>query len=308
MSRRRPISDSRRSPSSRPTRERRQPRRISSSANSSPPRSTSKRSSSTDARQPRRVRRLILAGLVVSILALGTQWLLQQPFLRVQHVSFVGVTHEDVAAVRRASGLWAHPTMFGLSASSLEKNLSNFPWIVGVAVEKRWPNSVTVRISEATAVGCAFDSTHHLRYVDQRGVNLGPAPLNCDLPTLAYTGPTTSWPFNARAHGSAVVASQLPPAFSQQVSTISVNALGAVRISLTTPVTFVLGPPIDLKAKFVAIASTIAHVTLRAGDVVDVTVPTELAVTGPGASQSTRTGSTPTTTTTVRSGASPTKG
>jgi hypothetical protein len=50
---------------------------------------------------------------------------------------------------------------------------------------------------------------------------------------------------------------------------------------MTTPVSFLLGPATNLNAKFVAIASVIAHGTLAPGDVVDVTVPDELAVTPP---------------------------
>ena len=49
---------------------------------------------------------------------------------------------------------------------------------------------------------------------------------------------------------------------------------------MTTPVTFILGPATQLHAKFVAIASVIKNSTLRPGDVVDATVPGELAVTG----------------------------
>ena len=48
---------------------------------------------------------------------------------------------------------------------------------------------------------------------------------------------------------------------------------------MTTPVTFILGPATELHAKFVAVASVIAHSTLHPGDVVDVTVPGEMAVT-----------------------------
>jgi hypothetical protein len=50
---------------------------------------------------------------------------------------------------------------------------------------------------------------------------------------------------------------------------------------MTTPVSFILGVPTQLHAKFVAVASVIAHETLRPGDVVDVSVPGALAVTGP---------------------------
>jgi hypothetical protein len=77
------------------------------------------------------------------------------------------------------------------------------------------------------------------------------------------------------------VASQLPRAFTTQVNTITDNSRGSVTLRMTTPVTFILGPPTDLHAKFVAIASVIAHSTLIPGDVVDVTVPDELAVTAP---------------------------
>jgi hypothetical protein len=53
---------------------------------------------------------------------------------------------------------------------------------------------------------------------------------------------------------------------------------------MTSPVSFVLGEPTELHQKFVAIASVIAHSTLVAGDVVDVSVPDELAVSGPSPS------------------------
>jgi len=72
----------------------------------------------------------------------------------------------------------------------------------------------------------------------------------------------------------------LPPAFASQVSVITEDDHGVVTFKMTTPVTFILGPPTQLHAKFVAIASVIAHSTLRPGDVVDATVPGELAVTG----------------------------
>jgi hypothetical protein len=64
---------------------------------------------------------------------------------------------------------------------------------------------------------------------------------------------------------------------------ITDDAQSVVTLKMTTPVTFVLGPPTSLHAKFVAVASVIAHSTLVPGDVVDVTVPDELAVTPPPA-------------------------
>jgi len=125
-----------------------------------------------------------------------------------------------------------------------------------------------------------------LEFVDREGRALGVAPLRENLPTLEYVHPiSATWPFARAGRASAYVASQLPRAFSSQVSVIAVDASGNVTLKMTAPVTFVLGPPTNLHAKFVAVASVIAHGALVPGDVVDVTVPDELAVTPPGSYQ-----------------------
>ena len=225
---------------------------------------------------------LVGLGVLVTALAFGAQWTLRQPYFRVQHVTFIGLRHEGVVAVLKASGLAAHPSMIGLSDARIEKNLSVFPWINTVTVTQHWPNSVVVQVTESVAVAVALTSANHLAYVDARGRALGPAPLNVNLPTLEYLHPrTTTWPFARAGRGAAYVASQLPRAFSAQVSVITEDAANVVSLKMTTPLTFILGPPTNLRAKFVAIASVIAHSTLVPGDVVDVTVPDELAVTPP---------------------------
>lgn len=237
-------------------------------------------------RPPRRLRRmtkwLIGVGVVVTLLAAAAQWTLRQPYFRVQHVTVVGVRHETPSAVLEASGLLAHPSMIGLSDAAIERRLSSFPWIRLVSLQKHWPNSVVLDVRENVAVAVAFNDHHTLDYVDADGASLGPAPLHTNLPTLEFLHPrTSSWPFARAGRAAAYVASQLPPAFSSQVSVITDDAQGSVTLQMTTPVSFILGPPTNLHAKFVAIASVIAHSTLQPGDVVDVTVPDELAVTPP---------------------------
>jgi cell division septal protein FtsQ len=239
------------------------------------------------ARPPRRrasrlTKWLIALGLLVTALAFGAQWTLRQSYFRVQHVTFTGLRHEGVVAVLAASGLESHPSMLGLNDATIEKNLSAFPWINSVSITQHWPNSVVVQVTESVAVAVAFTSGHHLAFVDAAGRELGPAPLNANLPTLQYVHPTNAtWPYEVAGRSAARVASQLPRAFSPQVSVISEDAAGNVTLHMTTPVTFLLGPATNLHAKFVAIASVIAHSTLVPGDVVDVTVPDELAITPP---------------------------
>ncbi|MBW4030740.1 MAG: FtsQ-type POTRA domain-containing protein [Acidobacteria bacterium] len=222
-----------------------------------------------------------------TLLVVGGRWLLHQSFLRVQHVSLSGETHESPQQVLSATHLNTHPAMIDLSESALQRDLSVYPWVGSVSLVKHWPNSVDLAIHEVRAVAVAYDARHVLRYVSATGRDLTPAPLTTNLPTLA-TSPAslaaTSWPYGGPESAGAVVASQLPEAFSAQVNQIIVDAQGNVTLQLTTPLRFFLGPATNLRAKFVAIASAIAHGTFAAGDVVDVTTPNELSVTGPSAS------------------------
>jgi cell division protein FtsQ len=228
---------------------------------------------------------LLVTGLLVTTLVLGGQWALHQSFFEVHHVSLNGVRHESLSRVLAASGLDAHPAMIDVSAGSIEKNLESFPWIESVTVSKRWPSTVIVTVHEGTAVAVAFGPHHVLDYVDAQGRNLGQAPLHVNLPTLVYVDATApSWPYDQSGRSAALVASELPKAFSSQVDEVTEDAHGFVSLKMTSPVTFILGPATDLEAKFVAVASVIAHSTLRAGDVVNVTVPDELAVSGPAPS------------------------
>jgi cell division protein FtsQ len=219
--------------------------------------------------------------LVLATLAVAGDWVLRQSYFRVQHVTFVGVRHEPLALVIAASGLEAHPTMMDVKASTVKANLSQFAWIDSVRLTKHWPNTVVVTVTESTAVAVAFNAHHVLQYVDARGRDLGTAPLHANLPTLEFVHPRNAlWPFGHAGRSAAFVAAHLPPAFGAQVSVITEDDHGVVTLKMTTPVSFILGPPTQLHAKFVAIASVIAHSTLAPGDVVDATVPGELAVTG----------------------------
>ena len=219
--------------------------------------------------------------LILATFAVAGEWVLRQSYFRVQHVTFIGVRHEPLALVIAASGLEAHPTMLDVNASTIKANLTQFAWIDSVRLTKHWPNTVVVTVHESTAVAVAFNDKHVLQYVDRHGRDLGTAPLHANLPTLDYLDARSAlWPFARAGRSAAFVAAQLPPAFSAQVWVVTENDHGVVTLKMTTPLTFILGPPTQLHAKFVAIASVIAHSTLRPGDVVDATVPGELAVTG----------------------------
>jgi hypothetical protein len=239
---------------------------------------------------PRRRRRWLAVKLGVAVVVVGAalfvggRWLLHQSFLSVQHVRLSGEVHESAQQILSATKLTAHPAMIDLTQAALVRDLSVYPWIGSVSLIKRWPDSIDLAIHEVSAVAVAYDAHHVLRFVSATGRDLTPAPLTTNMPTLVTTPASlaaTTWPYAGVESAAAVVASQLPTAFSAQVDQIIVDAHGNVTLQLTTPLRFFLGPATNLNAKFVAIASAIAHGTFRAGDLVDVTTPSELSVTGP---------------------------
>ena len=243
---------------------------------------------------PRRRRRGVRAMVVVAAVALfattmllAGQWVLHQSFFRVQHVMVTGEHHESLAQILASTHLDAHPALIDLSQATLQRDLSIYPWIGSVALVKRWPNRVQLAVHEVSAVAVAYDDHHVLRYVGTDGRDLSAAPTSANFPTLT-TSPVSlgakSWPYRGPESAAALVASQLPEAFSAQVSQIIVDAQGRVTLQLTTPIKFYLGPATNLTAKFVAVASAIAHATFVPGDLVDVTTPSELSVTGPSSS------------------------
>lgn len=285
MSRRPRASTSDRGSTRAPTAPRRREKRSSVAATSPRP------SAPIATIEPRRRRRGLLAlkitvgvALVATTLGVGGQWLLHQSIFRVQHVAMTGEVHETSQQILQATRLDAHPALIDLSQAALQRELSVYPWIGSISLVKRWPNTVDLAIHELTAVAVAFDPHHRLRYVSTDGRDLGPAPVTANMPTLVSQPASvanTHWPYQGPQSAAALVASQLPVAFSAQVSQVIVDAQGNVTLQLTSPLKFYLGPPTDLSAKFVAVASAIAHGTFAAGDLVDVTTPSELSVTGP---------------------------
>lgn len=225
--------------------------------------------------------------VVTSLVALGAQRLLYSSWLRVQSIEVVGAQHESTQSVKSASGLTTHPAMISVAGADVARSIEAvLPWVARVQVLRQWPHTVLLRVTEATPVAVASDAAGHWRYVDARGRNLGPAPANANLPTLRPTSPTPgAWPYEGVGHAGPVVAAyvahHLPVSFQRQISSILVTPAGTVRVALTSPLTFLLGPPTDLAAKFKAVASVIAGATLRPGDIVDVTTPQAATISGP---------------------------
>ena len=259
-----------------------------SSTSSSTPRARSPRGASNSRKSHQWWWRLSLLVLLGVTLIVSGNWVLHRSFFLVQDVTLRGVVHESRAQILLRSGLASHPAMIDVNDGVIEHRLEQFRWVATAHVSKQWPHTLVITVVERSPAAVVHDSHGHLVLVDGADHALGVIPSSTNFPLLEISGasPSAPWQFWPWAAAAAQVASQLPVAFSNQVAAVTISRQGVVSLIMTTPLTFVLGLPSDLSAKFTAIASVIHasvvnSVALRAGDVIDVTVPGSLTVTGP---------------------------
>jgi len=212
---------------------------------------------------------------------------LHSRLLAASTVTVSGARHETRRQVIDAAGLAGAPSMLSVDPGLVTIRVAHrFPWVASAIVTKHWPHAVSIAITERRAVAEVAGPHGTTVLVDVTGRRLGAPGSHEVLPRLQFragTGqPLTSVSTLATAAvPGLLVAATLPPAFAAQVAVIQVNKVGWVTLHLTTPVSFVLGPASDLGAKYEDVAAVIASTTLHVGDVIDVSVPQAMTVTGP---------------------------
>ena len=92
---------------------------------------------------------LAVASLVIA--GLATYAVLDSSWLRVQHLRVAGAETLDAAAVGELSGL-AGRSMVDLETAEARHRLMEVPEIRSVRFERRWPQTVTIRVVERQAV------------------------------------------------------------------------------------------------------------------------------------------------------------
>ena len=232
---------------------------------------------------------MIVAGVVCLLLVLSgaTYAALHSSLFSATTVLVTGEHHETARQIERAAGLETAPTMLSIDPATIELRVETaFPWIATATVTTSWPHTVVIHVVERQPVAAVAGLHGTFVLVDATGRRLGPARPGESLPRIEYTAPVGAGPVprdqvSGAAEPGLIVAASLPVAFAWQVSTIQVSAVGWVSLHLDTPITFLLGPASNLRAKYEDVAAVIARTTLHAGDVIDVSVPQAMTVTGP---------------------------
>jgi len=246
--------------------------------------------------QGRKRLRIVLAALGVCLLAAGGVVALHSSLFSARHLKVIGAVHTPAAEVLALSGLSRRPPLVDINTAEVVAHVETLPWVKSAAVSEHWPDSVTVVVTERSALAAVEPVNNGggvWALVDGTGRVLAdqtPRPVGL----LALKVPVAPGAPGMRlpaADGPAVdIATSLPALLAQRVDFVEVASDGAVTLALTGDLTVIVGSPTMLQAKYEALASVIAGARLARGEVIDVTVPDEPTVGPPSTSTAGRSG------------------
>ncbi len=238
-------------------------------------------------RRSRRRTRVLLAIVVVAALGAGAWSLLHTGLFAARVVTVVGSSETPSARVIAAAGLARQPPLVDVDPGAASAAVERLPWVASATVVRHWPDAVVITVRQRTPVAvvtrpAAPGAPATWDEVDATGRVLGvtaaPPSYLVHLGVPGVPGPPGSR-LGQAARSGALVAATLPPAFAAQVTAVTVGPQGQVSLTLTTPVSVQLGTSAQLPAKYEDVAALLAGATLRAGDVIDVSVPGSPTVT-----------------------------
>ncbi len=242
-------------------------------------------------RRSQGLRRLRWIGAVAAaiVLVVALVGLVHTPWFGAQAVSVTGThPHTPDAAILAAAGLQGHPPLISVNPGVVAKKVESLPFIATAHVRRHWPDGVQIAVTERVPVVQMAGPASSWSLLDGHGRTLQVVPgrLPGVVAYIVHT-PTAGIPpapvgasLPAAAGPGLEVSRTLPPAFSSQVVSVTVAADGSISMALTSGITVLFGTDSDRTAKYQDIASILAHGTLHASSIIDVTVPESPTVSG----------------------------
>lgn len=227
----------------------------------------------------RRLRRLVLLVVIISLIGLG--WgAVRSPLLDVDTVEVAGASRTGAEAVMAASGIEPGEPLASIDAGAAEAAVAALPWIATAEIRRDWPGTVTIEVTERTpvAVAAGHDGGWAVLDVAGRVLAVEPEPVE-GLPVvmgLESLGPPGSQV--ADEAGALEVVAILPEALRSEVASVRARGRDLV-VELRGGGEVRMGPPTSLEDKVLAVATVLEEVEVGSLAVLDVTVPSSPVVT-----------------------------
>ena len=221
----------------------------------------------------RRLRITLVAASTIVVLGLA-YLTVHSPVLDVDHIRVTGAQREGSQAILEAAGLEKGAPMFWVDTGSIAARLERLPWVAHATVERDFPGSVNIAVTEYKPAAYVRVAADRVALVAATGhvIAFAPAPTPGAIEVKGQTttprvGAAVSPPTVAR------VAVELPARLRAQVTAITVGeemvtltlANGAPEIRLGT-----LG---DLRSKGISALAVLDQISGRPCEYVDVAAP-----------------------------------
>ncbi len=227
-------------------------------------------------RQEGRRRLRLLVGIAsVTGLLVGGWGATRSPLLDVDGIDVEGAARTPREDLVAASGIRFGQPMVDVDERGAVRGLSALPWVRTVSVERRWPDSIVIRVVERDPVAAA-PAPDGWALVDATGQVLA---LLTSVPSnlLALDGIPPAGPPGSVLGGSAsdllAVAAAVPADLRPRVSAVQAAPEGGVELRLQPEGTVRLGPPRQLDDKFRATLTVLGQVDTNALATLDVRIP-----------------------------------
>jgi cell division protein FtsQ len=215
----------------------------------------------------------VVVALVVSAFAA-----LHSPLFAARHVTVTGAVHESAAAVLAAAGIEGHPPLVDVHTARATDGIERLSWVASAKVSRHWPESLTIAVTERSAIGVATLRSGGVALVDASGrvlahtrrAPVGLVPIT-GVGTVPPPGGSLTPAGSAVVHLAAAIPSSLRPA----VATVGWSTADGLTLRLSSGTIVLIGPSNALAAKFTALATllTNARTPLLSAHVADLRVP-----------------------------------
>jgi cell division protein FtsQ len=217
--------------------------------------------------------RLLLAVAAIVVFTGATWTTTRSALLDVDHIEVSGGSVVTAAQATAGAGLRRGQPMLTVNTVVAERHLRRLPWVDTAMVERSFPNTVRIHLTERVVAAIAARPAGGWVLLDRGGRVLAEQPdRTADLPEVIGAGASPTPGDNLTAARPALdVVSALPEPIRRQVQSATLDG-EAVRLQMgAREIRF--GPPTQVAAKVAALSVLLERVGNRSVAVLDVRVP-----------------------------------
>jgi len=226
----------------------------------------------------RRLRRLVVALTVLSLVVAG-YGLSRSPLLDIESVTYRGLENTSLDLVAEVAAIEEGSSLVGFDAAERERRLEALPWVDTAKVTRSWSGDVSVILTERTAVAAVMREQDQWALVDSQGrVLTAVIPQVPDVPRLS--GVAAAGIPGSNLGEDAIdllrLAELLPDSLDTRIEGIYRDGSGEIWISMKTADRVLFGTEAQLPLKVVAMVTVLEELDARSqvGWELDVSVAT----------------------------------